>query len=629
MSLSLLGFWVKVASKARVSRFRCTNHNMMEASGKGNCMFASNFDFKNPILLILFSTLLCASYSQAQQQPEEETRTEEWEMDLRLPSAAPVSNPGGGAFVLPDEEQSQELKQLLSRLAENPGDTGVRAKLNALLSDVLGQANALMDSGLSGEAERLLQLIQSIEPGLSGFSAAKSRLRALEKSSDLLEAGDAALASGLILEPENSSAVHYYNQVLKLAPQSVAARKGLENVQMNLIGQALESAREFDFETAEFLLQDAMIVREDQTAVEQARIELADIKQHRVAELEQKVLDAIMSGNFNLADFSIIDLMAMGGQENLVKSLLARLEEARFYGGFEPGQVISDELQSGGNAPEVVIIDAGSFLMGSKGRSNDSSDHEEPQHRVIIKRGFGLGVTEVSVAQFQLFVERTGYRTAAEISGSSSIYNEAAGRLSVRQRVNWRHDYKGREAGPDLPVVHISANDAMAYVQWLAEETGRKYRLPSEAEYEYVARAGGSGTYWWGEESPPEVVENLTGEGDRSPGKRQWTAYFDNYSDGHWGPAPVGSLVNDALVHPMGVHDIAGNVSEWMADCWHENYVKAPTDGSAWFNPGCERRVVRGGYWSSAPEQSRAAFRFPVKASSYGPVIGFRVARDL
>lgn len=592
-------------------------------------MFASNFDLKNPILLILVSMLLCVSYSQAQQQPEEEARTEEWEMDLRLPSVASVANPGGGAFVLPDEEQNQKLQQLLSGLAENPADAVVRAKLNALLSDVLGQANALMDAGLVDEAERLLPLVQSIDPGLAGLSAAISRLKVLEQSSDLLKAGDAALANGLLLEPENSSASYFYNQVLKRAPQNVTARKGLENVQMALIGQALESAREFDFETAEFLLQDAMTVREDQTAVEQARIEVSDIKQERAAELEQNVLDAMMSGNFNLADFGIIDLMAMGGQENRVQSLLTRLEEARFYGGFVPGQVISDELKSGGNAPAIVIIDAGSFLMGSKGRSDNSSDHEEPQHRVIIKRGFGLGVTEVSVAQFRLFVERTGYRTAAEISGSSSIYNEAAGRLSVRGRVNWRHDYKGKEAAPDLPVLHVNAYDALAYVQWLAVETGKNYRLPSEAEYEYVARAGGSGTYWWGEGTPAEVVENLTGESDKSPSKRQWAAYFEKYSDGHWGPAPVGSLVNDALVHPMGVHDIAGNVSEWMADCWHQNYIKAPTDGSAWFNPGCERRVVRGGYWSSAPEQSRAAYRFPVKASSYGPVIGFRVARDL
>ena len=163
-----------------------------------------------------------------------------------------------------------------------------------------------------------------------------------------------------------------------------------------------------------------------------------------------------------------------------------------------------------------------------------------------------------------------------------------------------------------MPVLHVNAYDAQAYAQWLALEKGKAYRLPSEAEYEYVARAGGSGTYWWGEGSPEEAVENLTGERDKLSNKRQWSTFFDKYGDGHWGPAPVGSLVSDH-----------------RTCCWHENYIKAPTDGSAWFNPGCERRVVRGGYWASAPEQSRAAYRFPVSAQSHGPVIGFRIARDL
>jgi formylglycine-generating enzyme required for sulfatase activity len=83
------------------------------------------------------------------------------------------------------------------------------------------------------------------------------------------------------------------------------------------------------------------------------------------------------------------------------------------------------------------------------------------------------------------------------------------------------------------------------------------------------------------------------------------------------------------MAHPMGVQDIAGNVSEWTEDCWHQNYMKAPSDGSAWVNPGCSRRVVRGGYWASAPKQSRAAFRISAKPDTYGPVVGFRVARDL
>jgi formylglycine-generating enzyme required for sulfatase activity len=124
-------------------------------------------------------------------------------------------------------------------------------------------------------------------------------------------------------------------------------------------------------------------------------------------------------------------------------------------------------------------------------------------------------------------------------------------------------------------------------------------------------------------------VENLTGERDKSPNGRQWTAFFENYGDGYWGPAPAGATSDGAMPHPLGVFDISGNVSEWVEDCWHENYIKAPADGSAWVNPGCSRRVVRGGYWASAPAQSRVAVRIPVDADKYGPVIGFRVARDL
>ena len=605
-------------------------------------MFAGNNILTFSIRLIFFSALLCVTYSYAQQTSESvestehrrierlgEGSTDEWEMDLRLPSAAVPESPGVSEVALPDTEQNQELQQLLSKLAENPGNTRVLAQLNELLADVLDQINTSLDAGSTDEADLLLPVIQSVNPNLDGLRATRSRLQSLKEANALIKDAEEALTSGRILEPENSSAFYFYSAALEKDPQSAPALKGLERVQGALIERALEFARELDFETADVWLMEASAIQVDQKPVENARIEVSDFKQERAMELQQKVMDAMSSGSFDMADFGIIDLMALGGQENQVKALLERLQEARIYGGFEPGQVISDDLNSGGKAPEIVVIGAGSFLMGSKGRSDDSNDHEEPLHRVIIKRGFGLGVKEVTIAEFGVFISRTGYRTAAEINGHSYIYDEAAGRLSKRDGIYWKHDYRGKEAVPEMPVLHVNAYDVKAYVQWLSLETGKSYRLPSEAEYEYVAKAGGNGTYWWGEGSPGETVENLTGERDKSPAKRQWSTYFKAYGDDHWGPAPAGSVTSDALVHPMGVHDIAGNVSEWVADCWHQNYVQAPTDGSAWVNPGCERKVVRGGYWASAPEQSRAAYRFPVKAKSYGSVIGFRIARDL
>lgn len=610
-------------------------------------MFASKFILKYPTWLILFSLLFYASISQAQQQSEESTQneistenrridrlgegsTDQWEMDLALPSEAPATSTNSVESALPDEEQNRQLQQLLSSLAQKPGEGLLLEQLNTLLSDVLDQANHLIDTGSSKQAGQLLSLIQSIDPALPGLNASKRRLLTSDEIDKLVSEGNAALESSRLLEPENNSALYYFNAAVKKDPQSQPAQQGLARLQKMLVELALDSARELDFETAETWLQDASAVRENQDMVEAGRIEIATFKQEYAVELELKAIGSMNSGNYNFADFHIIDLIALGGQEDTVEFLRERLEEARHYGGFEPGQVFSDELlQSGGKAPEIVIIAAGSYLMGSRPGSTVAKDHEKPQHRITIQHGFGLGVREVTVDEYRLFVEHSGYRTAAEQSGRSRIYDEVAGRLSYKDGVNWQHDYRGRKAKPDMPVLHVNLEDARVYARWLSTETGRRYRLPSEAEYEYVARAGGNGTYWWGEGTPTEAVENLTGERDKSPKKRQWTTSFKRYSDGHWGPAPAGSFRDAELTHPMGVLDIAGNVSEWTEDCWHQNYIKAPADGSAWVNPGCNRHVARGGYWASAPEQSRAAFRIAAKADSYGPVIGFRIARDL
>jgi formylglycine-generating enzyme required for sulfatase activity len=120
-------------------------------------------------------------------------------------------------------------------------------------------------------------------------------------------------------------------------------------------------------------------------------------------------------------------------------------------------------------------------------------------------------------------------------------------------------------------------------------------------------------------------MENLTGARDRSPSHRSWANAFAGYGDGFWGPAPVASFLSNAF----GVSDINGNVSEWVADCWHDSYSRAPNDGSAWVNPGCKERVVRGASWASSPAQARSAFRAGMDANTTSARIGFRVARDL
>ena len=579
--------------------------------------------------LILLSALLCMSYCLAQ-QPDEDA-TEEWEMDLSLP-ASTVTRPGvQNMATLPDAAQEKKLQQLLSDLAADSTNTETLAQLDKLLADVLDQARTMLDGGQVEEAAHLLAVILPIDPNLPGFQSVQQRVWLAREINGLLEKGNAALEANRLMEPRNSSAYAYFYQASLRDPGNRATKSGLAKLQEALIMRAYASAQELDFTMSAHWLQQASEVYEDQLQVDDASEQLALFQDMHVADLETKVLAAIDAGRFNEAHSGINELQALGTQEESVNMLKERLGNARFYGGFQPGQVISDEFsQSGAKAPEIVIVAAGSFMMGCVDRAGGTSGNEQPRHRVTLEKGFGLGVREVTVGQFGEFIQQSGYQTAADRKGSSSIYDKVAGKLIKQSGVNWQHNYLGEKAAQGDPVIHVSFTDARAYVQWLSASTGKHYRLPSEAEYEYVARAAGRGSYWWGEGSPTGVVENLTGQLDESPDKRTWGTPFENYGDGYWGPAPAGSLKDSSLVHPMGVHDIAGNVTEWVEDCWYADYSDAPNDGSAWVDPNnCMRRVVRGGYWGSAPQKSRAAFRISAAPESTGPVIGFRIARDL
>ena len=593
-------------------------------------MFArkNTFDFiSSNVGAGLLCMLLCVSFVYAQQDAGDTSQmAEEWEMDLSLPTAAPTATGSALQASLPDEAQDRQLQQLLSNLAADPGSARALSQLRALLGDVLEQAGQLIDAGSLEEAANLLAVVQSTDSDIRGLRSVQRRLVTAHELETLLSQGNAALEAQLYLEPVNENALYYFQSALAQDSRSQLAQLGLQRVQEALIEIANESAQALDFETATLWLDRAAEIREDQTLVDDAREQLGAFSNMRGDDLENEVVAAIDSSDFNAAEMGIIDLIALGGQERRVQILQARLEEARYYGGFEQGQLHADEfLTSNHKAPAIVVIPAGSFRMGS----NQGSDNEKPRHRVTIERGFGFGVNEVSVGEFGLFVELSGYLTAAEQNGSSTVYDEQAGRLNRRAGINWRHAYNGETATPDMPVLHVNWNDAQAYVKWLSQQTGKNYRLPSEAEYEYVATAAGNGKYWWGEGSPSEPVENLTGDGDTSPSNRAWTTSFKKYGDGSWGPSDVGSLQSDLLIHPMGVNDMAGNVSEWVEDCWHQNYMQAPLDGSAWVNRGCTRRVARGGYWASSPVQSRASFRIMAKPETAGPVVGIRIARDL
>jgi len=273
----------------------------------------------------------------------------------------------------------------------------------------------------------------------------------------------------------------------------------------------------------------------------------------------------------------------------------------------------------------MVVVPHGGFLMGAADDEADAPDAEKPAHYVRFDRGFAMSRNQVTVGEFRRFVQATQYRPRATRRGHSIVYDERSGNFVRRSGVDWQSDHAGDPAADDMPVVHVSVYDAEAYAEWLSGQTGHGYRLPSEAEYEYALRAGVQGRYPWGGGPPPRGFGNLTGSDDVSPSGRHWNNAFAGYGDGYWGAAPVGRFRANA----WGLKDMGGNTSEWVADCWHASYRRAPADGAPWFNPGCRSRVVRGAGWSSSPVQARAAWRSSSDSDMTSARVGFRVVRGI
>ena len=232
-------------------------------------------------------------------------------------------------------------------------------------------------------------------------------------------------------------------------------------------------------------------------------------------------------------------------------------------------------------APELVVIPAGEFMMGSTEEEEGGYPDERPQHRVAIGQHFALGRHPVTFDEYDRFCEAEHHEKPDD--------------------KGWGRGYR--------PVINVSRQDAKNYISWLSQETGQVYRLPSEAEWEYACRAGTTSRYSFGEEITP----------DRG-----------NYADSRLGCT---SEVGAYPANPWGLHDMHGNVWEWVEDDWHGNYRGAPPNGSAWketglgFNP--RRCVLRGGSWVDRWSDCRCARRGWYSIDRRSITAGFRVARTL
>ncbi len=262
------------------------------------------------------------------------------------------------------------------------------------------------------------------------------------------------------------------------------------------------------------------------------------------------------------------------------ESLLAHLKRATK----KPGRTAADTFKNCSNCPQMVVIPAGSFKMGST-----KEDDEKPVHRVSIAQPFAMGQYEVTWDEYQPCID-------AGVCESEG--DEGFG--------------KGNR-----PVINVSWNDAQTYAKWLSKKTGKHYRLPSESEWEYAARAGSITQYSWGNSISCTKAQYNGGENSN--------CYYKKSDGSYRGTARVGSFSANAF----GLYDMHGNVFEWVQDCYEGNYNKATRDGGAYEGGSCEHRVLRGGSWDSHPEYLRSAYRNYNGAASRSFLIGFRLAQDL
>lgn len=515
---------------------------------------------------------------------------------------------------------------------EVPDDRQARAGLQRARQRLLQQTDALLVRPLQqrealAEAGRQALVLLTLAPDDDKVRALQARVETAQRVVAYNRAGEEDLRADRIGE-DGDGAIGSFREALALDEGNRRARQGLAAAESGLIRRAEEAARRRDFASAGTWLAEASKVRDSSPTIADAFERIEQIRADTLAQLRDEGLrDLATPQGLKPAREKLAEALriALPG-DAVVAQLRERIDLATHYGSFRPGQVFSDAMRDGGRGPQMVVVPHGGFQMGAGDTEPGATDAERPSHYVRFDRGFAMAITEVTVSDFERYVKATNARPRATRRGHSVVYDERSGNFIRRSGVDWRSDYDGARALGNAPVMHVSVRDAENYAAWLSEQTGYSYRLPSEAEFEYALRAGSSGRYPWGDAgTPPPGSGNFTGSKDVSPSGRHWHNAFIGYGDGWWGPAPVANFRANAF----GLHDMAGNLSEWVADCWHSSYRRAPSDGVAWFNPGCRARVIRGGNWANSPEQTRAAWRQSQDSDTTNARIGFRLVRGI
>ena len=517
------------------------------------------------------------------------------------------------------------LEFYLAVLGVEPDNLSARAGLQASLDALIERGRIAARAGRFREAERIVHIASTLLPSHPDLQGFRSHLAAAREAARWVAKADAAAHRGHYTVPAGSSALDYFQRAEIAYPDFEPARDQRRRWNARLLQIAARAADGDDFKQAEQRLLESEHFLPASTEARVLGMRVVEQRQKRTRELLERGNAAVDRLRLDRAEELRAQAEKIAAQPYGVQALAERIHLARHYGPFKPGQSFADKLASGGAAPEMVVVRYGRFNMGAIEDDPARQDSELPAHPVEFKRGFAIARTEVTVAEFRRFVQATGYRSLATRAGHSTVYDEKGGVFSEHEGVDWRNDHVGRVADPQLPALHLAWVDAAAYAAWLSKETGQNYRLPSEAEFEYVLRAGSQGLYPWGGSKPTSIVGNLTGDGDLSRTGRQWSNAIAGYRDAFWGPAPVATFPRERF----GTYDMIGNVMEWTLDCWHDSYQRAPLDGSAWVNPGCPQRVARGASWGSSLDNARSSARQPMPVETTTARLGFRVVREI
>ncbi len=282
----------------------------------------------------------------------------------------------------------------------------------------------------------------------------------------------------------------------------------------------------------------------------------------------------VRAGHGAVLDIAVDQMSAFAMQVNAS----GQRNDYLFRQRFDPHDLIQDAMVDGRKGPRLLVLSGG---QSQRGDIQGGGDGDEQPSQTVTLKPFAIGLHEVTFAEYDLYCEATGKNKPDD--------------------QEWGRGHR--------PVVNISWEEAVAYTEWLSKRLGKHYRLPTDSEWEYAARGGQQTRFWWGNEIGVAQA-NCEGCGSLWDGEKT---------------APVGRFEPNGF----GLHDTAGNVFEWVADCWHDKFSEAPADGSALDKPGCGKRVIRGGAWSFPPHEVRSANRWRDFPSRRSDDTGFRLVREL